>query len=335
MSKIICDVCGTSYPETASQCPICGCVHPADSHSVSGNTESAPERTYTYVKGGRFSKSNVRKRNSAAVQKSGQSERTPSSRKNEEKPAGRGLVITAVLLLLAIIALVLYLAIRYFVPMMGGTPAKDTTASTLDSQVQTEPPVLSCEKVTLNASTFSFSQPNEARMLYATVEPADCTDRVEFSSSDEAVATVNAEGKVTAVANGTCVITVSCGNKTAECKVTVTLPEPTEETTVPETTEETMPANENFRLNREDITFSYKGESWVIYNGSLSLSAIKWSSGDENVATITNGKVVAVGNGMTTVYAEYAGEKVSCIIRCSFSESQGVGGSGGGITEDG
>ena len=26
MSKIICDICGTSYPETATQCPICGCV---------------------------------------------------------------------------------------------------------------------------------------------------------------------------------------------------------------------------------------------------------------------------------------------------------------------
>ena len=26
MSKIICDICGTSYPETADCCPICGCT---------------------------------------------------------------------------------------------------------------------------------------------------------------------------------------------------------------------------------------------------------------------------------------------------------------------
>ena len=26
MNKIICDVCGTDYPETAAQCPICGCA---------------------------------------------------------------------------------------------------------------------------------------------------------------------------------------------------------------------------------------------------------------------------------------------------------------------
>ena len=29
MSKIICDVCGTRYPETADQCPICGHIRDA------------------------------------------------------------------------------------------------------------------------------------------------------------------------------------------------------------------------------------------------------------------------------------------------------------------
>ena len=24
MNKVICDICGTSYPDTADQCPICG-----------------------------------------------------------------------------------------------------------------------------------------------------------------------------------------------------------------------------------------------------------------------------------------------------------------------
>ena len=64
MSKIICEVCGTSYPETANQCPICGCVRPADATSV--ETDTAVETGYTYVKGGRFSKANVRKRNRSA-----------------------------------------------------------------------------------------------------------------------------------------------------------------------------------------------------------------------------------------------------------------------------
>ena len=26
MSKIVCDICGTAYPDTAQECPICGCA---------------------------------------------------------------------------------------------------------------------------------------------------------------------------------------------------------------------------------------------------------------------------------------------------------------------
>ena len=90
-------------------------------------------------------------------------------------------------------------------------------------------------------------------------------------------------------------------------------------------------------LNRSDITFSKKGESWQIYSGDIGKTEITWSSDDETVATIENGKVVAVGSGMTNVHAEYNGTKVSCIIRCNFSDdssNQGVTGNGGGISED-
>ena len=33
MNKIICDVCGTAYPETSSQCPICGFARTAEAVS--------------------------------------------------------------------------------------------------------------------------------------------------------------------------------------------------------------------------------------------------------------------------------------------------------------
>ena len=41
MSKIICDVCGTTYPDSATQCPICGCVRSADVEAVIGGDEAA------------------------------------------------------------------------------------------------------------------------------------------------------------------------------------------------------------------------------------------------------------------------------------------------------
>ena len=56
MNKVVCNICGTSYPENVSECPICGFARSSDSSRENG------ESTYTHIPGGRFSKSNVRKR---------------------------------------------------------------------------------------------------------------------------------------------------------------------------------------------------------------------------------------------------------------------------------
>lgn len=93
MSKIICDVCGTSYPETATQCPICGCVRSSDSVTVAGDagdvTAQKPS-SYAYVKGGRFSKTNVKKRNAGVPLVNAESTQKPqprpSTQQNESDP---------------------------------------------------------------------------------------------------------------------------------------------------------------------------------------------------------------------------------------------------------
>lgn len=59
--------------------------------------------------------------------------------------------------------------------------------------------------------------------LTATVTPADSTDSVVWSSSNTAIAQVDATtGKVTAIAPGTAVITATAGSKSASCNVEVT-----------------------------------------------------------------------------------------------------------------
>ncbi|WP_455558406.1 leucine-rich repeat protein [Agathobaculum hominis] len=66
---------------------------------------------------------------------------------------------------------------------------------------------------------------NDTLQLTATVLPEDATDRsVRWSSSDESIASVDQDGKVTALAAGTATITVTTtdGGKTAGCIVTVT-----------------------------------------------------------------------------------------------------------------
>ena len=65
-------------------------------------------------------------------------------------------------------------------------------------------------------------QPEETAQLTYTVAPEEAlADNVTYTSSDETVATVDAEGNVTAIADGTATITVDVNGVTAECEVTV------------------------------------------------------------------------------------------------------------------
>ncbi len=329
MSKIICNICGTSYAETATRCPICGCVRPGDVQAVNDKRNQDGKSTggYTYVKGGRFSKSNVKKR--AKTRAAGASAPV-SVPENEDEKSNIGLVITAVVLLLAIIGAVIYIALRFFGPLSN--PIPDHTDSTGGIH-NTEGEDIPCVGIIVNTDSVVFEQIGDGRLLSVSVEPKNTTDKVVFRSEDETVATVSSAGMITAVGNGTTKIVITCGDLTKECTVTCQFAEEsTGEETEP-TTEETVP-QEVLRLNRMDITFSAKGDSWVLYGGDIDTSKITWSSDDTAIATFEDGKVVAVGGGVTTVYAEYEDQKVSCIIRCNFKETGGIGGNGG-VSEDG
>ena len=334
MSKIICDVCGTSYPETSGQCPICGSVR-AGNAGVISESGKAGEGTsgYTYVKGGRFSKANVRKRNKGekipVVETPIQTEDETDS---ESGKSSKGLVITAICLMLAIVAVVVFIVFRFFFPELGLNFAGSGKETTETTQM-----LIPCEELDLDVNHIILNNKGDARMLYANLKPADTTDAVAYSSSDVKVVTVSKEGKIVAVGHGRATITVQCGAFTQECVVECTfedIEETTEDTTAP--TEETTEPVMEFKLNRKDMTLSSKGESWVVYDGKVDASEITWTSDNDSVAKIENGKVTAVGGGVTTVYGEYQGTKVSCIVRCSFTTNNaGVSGSGGGISEDG
>ena len=332
MSKIICDICGTSYLETAKQCPICGSVRPGDVQRVTNevNSDGKVSTGYTYVKGGRFSKSNVKKRTNGKAS-TGNNARKPAPKgdKNVETKSNRGLVITAIVLLLAIIGVVIYIALRFFAPI--SEPNTDSTPG-----IQQDDSGMPCTAITLDVETVLFEQIGVGKLLEVKTTPEKPLEPVTYRSDNEAVAVVTNKGKITAVAEGTAKITVTCGKISKECIVTVKFPEkptsePTQDTTIPQDT--TVP-NVELRLNRKDITFAYKGESWVLYSGEIAKNLITWTSDDEKIVAFTDGKAVAVGSGMTEVHAEYEGQKVSCIVRCNFTENSGVIGNGG-VSEDG
>ena len=79
--------------------------------------------------------------------------------------------------------------------------------------------VVSATSVSLDLTELTLS-PGETATLKATVLPEDSTDEVEWSSSDEMIATVQ-DGVVTAVALGEATITAKAGEKTATCSVKV------------------------------------------------------------------------------------------------------------------
>ncbi len=88
MSKIICDVCGSAYSDTASQCPICGTARRDADRTVPDAAESAADSGYHYVRGGRFSHANVRRHNSGKQLNRQRAERStaPSARPDMPEP---------------------------------------------------------------------------------------------------------------------------------------------------------------------------------------------------------------------------------------------------------
>ncbi len=322
MNKVICDVCGTKYPETTEQCPICGCAKPENARIVSdevSGTEAKTTGSYTYVKGGRFSKGNVRKRNKASVvAREEQKENLNESEKQSDKNSNKGLVIAIIALLLAIVAVMLFIFFKYFAPA-GSKDENTVPVQTSTVETTTVPVVIPCTGLELSSSMVSLENLGDSWLLNFQVMPADTTDEVSFTTSDAFVATVNSEGRITAVSAGEAIITVTCGEQSVACTVTVTDPAAATETTVPETTEVTEPVSDDWKMNRSDISFTKAGDSWNLFKGSIPADVVTWTSDDETVATIINGVVTAVGPGNTNVHGELNGTKYSCIIRCRFT----------------
>lgn len=77
------------------------------------------------------------------------------------------------------------------------------------------------ESIELNYTALSLRPDGTAQLTYTVAPEEALADDVTYTSSDEAVATVDAEGNVTAVADGTATITVEVNGVTAECEVTV------------------------------------------------------------------------------------------------------------------
>lgn len=78
-------------------------------------------------------------------------------------------------------------------------------------------PIL-CTGITLSATELTFTAVGK-QTITATVDPENTTEAVTWESDNEDVAIVS-DGEVTAVGDGTAIITARCGTQSASCKVT-------------------------------------------------------------------------------------------------------------------
>lgn len=317
MSKVICDVCGTTYPETAAQCPICGSAKKSTSQTAAG---SNGDQSYAYVKGGRFSKTNVRKRNKKGqeFERRSSGDRTP---KNDN--ANAVLIAIVILLVIAIVAVLGYMGIRVFLSGPANDP-QDNTPAVSEPTGSSTPTDLSCTNITLTRSEIEFTSTGQAQLLSYSVLPTNTEDKVEFSSSDPAVATVSDRGLVTAVGGGQTTITVTCGQQKAECQIICSFGSYTEPTDPSDPTDPTVivPPGYELTLKYKEFTMSKTYPSPVgiyVSNSSVKATDITWTSDDPNIATVNEkGVVTAVGRGNTTIRATFGDQTASCKVIVAF-----------------
>ena len=137
--------------------------------------------------------------------------------------------------------------------------------------------------------------------LEAELYPADARSTITWTSSNESVASVDADGNVTAKSAGFCVITAATSNGLMKtCELTVGV----------------QPTSLYLSESHVDLTV---GDSYIVtpdvYPENAVNYTITWSSSKTSVATVSDGRITAVGKGTCTVTATtYNGISATCAV---------------------
>ena len=309
MNRIICDICGSEYPETDERCPICNYPRQGNEKQMA---ESAVGAVHTKVKGGRFNSKNVKKR---------QKERSVAAQQAENP--NRPLLIVIAVLLTAIVLVSAYIVLRFF---QGRDEKPRVTAPATVPTETTVPPTVPCAGIVLDSPVLDLEQPGEQKQLAVRTIPEDTTDELSFLSADPSVVSVSETGTITAVGPGQTTITITCGSAVKTCTVFCWLPEETTaptETTAPQPTEPVLTGG--LSLSHSDVSCFRRNEVFTLTvqvgGAAVSGSNVTWTTSDPAVASVENGVVTAVGKGTATITASCGGEKAACTVRCRFEDS--------------
>lgn len=356
MKNVFCDFCGSAYPETESNCPICGTSR---EFSMDGDFLASE----LFDENGEYQDSLTSSKKTKEIfdydevnpEPDMEPEELDYDEEYESRKGGSNAVLVVILLILIVLLLATagFLYLRFFLPNMQSDPAETvpvvTTEATVPTEVETEPVVqdgIPCTDIVMEGGKIELGKDGKW-LLNVKVYPSDTTDALVYSSADESVATVSTSGTVTAVGEGETTITIACGEKQIKCSVLVdyalvaeeaqegtlpTLEVEAEETTgeteaeeIPqETTEEVKPEEteasaQTLKLKKSDITiFSNHTSVRLELEGDINPEDVKWFTIDSTVAICHNGVITSTGSGITRIIGEYKGQQVECLVRCNF-----------------
>ncbi len=169
----------------------------------------------------------------------------------------------------------------------------NSKSSTTKAESSTETKNVEVEKVTLKASK-SKIEINEELTIVATVTPISANNKsLTWKSSDNSIATVSSSGVVKAIKDGTVSITATSSNGKSDT-LNITVNKPKIDVT-------------ELNLDESDITLETGNENRIMANVlpyNATDKTIKWTSSNNEVAIVENGKVKALNAGEVTITAE-------------------------------
>ena len=156
------------------------------------------------------------------------------------------------------------------------------------------------ESISLNKTSLTLDK-GQSETLVATISPTDATENtVTWGSSNDDRATVDANGKVTALGAGSVTITAKAGGKSAACLLTVNAPV------------------ESVSLNRTSITLEEGGSFTLkatVAPKDATDKTVTWSSSDESIVTVDqDGTVQAITQGSASIVAKAGNKQATCAV---------------------
>lgn len=177
-------------------------------------------------------------------------------------------------------------------PILTKTATAKCTVTVTDNTIP-------ATNIELDASSKTMTVGEKAK-LTATVKPDDSTDKVTWKSNNDKIVSVDENGNITALATGTTEITATAGSVSAVCKVTV----------------EGVKVSK-VELNKTSVSLKVGGTEQLtatVTPDNATDKTVTWTSSNEKIATVADGKITAVAPGTATITATAGDKSATCTV---------------------